>query len=276
MRPLWEFLIKNYFVFLFILLESLAITMFINYSYHQRAIIVGATNEITGNIYRLRSGIAQYFSLRKINKDLAEQNARLLNEQRKAFLVSDTGRFFVNDSVYRQQYSYIVARVINNTTQRTANYLTLDKGADDGITKDMAVIYPNGIVGIVTEVSRNFSSVMSLLHPKARISAKLKKNNYVGTVVWEGGRINIASLLDIPTHVKIEKGDTVVTSGYSLLFPEGIIIGTIDTFNVKHGKDFYHINIKLTTDFHNISYVYVVRNLFKNELQQLESEAQTE
>jgi rod shape-determining protein MreC len=169
-----------------------------------------------------------------------------------------------------------MAGVINNSTNLASNYLTLDKGYHDGIRKDMAVIYPNGIVGIVNEVSSNFSSVVSLLHPKARISARLKKSDYVGTVIWEGESDTVVTLKDIPTHVKIEVGDTVFTSGYSLLFPEGILIGKVSKFDISHGKGFYHIDVRLSTNFNNIRYVYVVKNLLKDELEELESGAQKE
>jgi rod shape-determining protein MreC len=276
MRPLWIFLVKNYFVILFILLEVAALILFINNTYYQRSVVVNATNGITGAVYNARTSIAQYFSLKSINERLALQNAQLLSNQRKSYIISDTASFYTDDSLYRQQYKYLAAKVINNTTNRPSNYITLNKGRDQGISKDMAVICPDGIVGIVNEVSDNFCSVMSLLHQRARISAKLKKNDYVGTVIWEGKSTTRASLIDIPTHVKVAIGDTVITSGYSLLFPEGIMIGTIAMYDIISGRDFYQIDVKLSTDFNNIRYVYVVRNLMKDELEQLESGAQKE
>jgi rod shape-determining protein MreC len=276
MRPLWMFLVRNYFVILFVVLEGIALAMFINNTYYQRSIIVNATNDFSGSLFDLRTGLTQYLSLKSINEDLARQNAILMSEQKKSFIITDTASFYVQDSLYRQQYEYIAAKVINNSTTRKSNYLTLDKGHHQKIRKDMAVICPEGVVGIVTEASDNFCSVMSLLNPKTRISAKLKKNDYVGTVLWEGGSIHTVSLKDIPTHVKIAKGDTVITSGYSLLFPEGIMIGIIEGFDAKGGNDFYQVNVALSTDFSNIRHVYIVNNLKKEELQQLESETEKE
>jgi rod shape-determining protein MreC len=276
MRPLIQFLIRNYIVFLFFLLEGIAISMFIKNSYYQRAVFVNATNGLTGYLYEVRTSITQYFSLKDINEQLALENAQLRSQQENSFIKTDNKIFIKGDTLYRQQYQYIIAKVINNSTNHTSNYLTLNKGSKHGIKKDMAVISPSGVVGVVNEVSDNFCSVISLLHPKTRISAKLKKNDYVGTVIWEGNSPTMGCLKDVPTHVKIARGDTVITSGYSLVFPEGMMIGTIDYYDIGHGNDFYHINIKLSTDFNNIRYVYVVNNLMKDELENLEKSSQKE
>jgi rod shape-determining protein MreC len=274
MRPLWQFLIRNYFVFLFFLLEALAITLFINNSYYQRAIVVNATNGMTGFFFGIRNGITQYFSLKVINDQLAEENARLLSMQDASFIKTDNHVFVYRDTLYRLEYQYITAKVINNSTNKSANFLTLNKGAKHGIRKDMAVVSPTGVVGIVNEVSDNFCSVMSMLHPQTKISAKLKKHDYGGTVVWEGGSPDVGNMKDVPIHVKIARGDTIITSGYSLMFPEGILIGTVSSFDVGAGNDFYNIKVKFSTDFNNLKHVYIINNLLKDELEKLERSAQ--
>ncbi len=274
MRPLWLFLMKYYIFFLFLILEGFAVTMYINNTYYQRAVVVKATNQFTGFFFGMRSGVTQYFALKTINEQLAMQNASLLDHQEGSFIKTDNKVFVQNDTLYRQQYQYITAKVVENTVNRDANYLTLNKGARHGIKKEMAVICPGGVVGIVSEVSENFSSVMSLLHPKTRISAKLKRTDYVGTIAWEGGKSTVCKLKDVPTHVKLRAGDTVITSGYSVMFPEGIMIGCVRSYDVGKGNDFYDIEVNLSTDFNNIRYVYIINNLMKDELEQLQKSQQ--
>jgi rod shape-determining protein MreC len=276
MRPLWFFVIRHYFVILFLILEGVALALFINHSYYQRSAVAGAANKMAGFFYTMRSDLLQYLSLKEMNNQLIRQNTLLLEQNQMSFDIRDTGVYVADEPEYKQQYSYIPARVINNTTQKKANHLTLNKGFTDGIRKDMAVICPEGIVGMINSVSANFSSAVSLLHPKAKISAKIKKNNYVGTVAWDGKKSTFAVLKDIPLHVKIAAGDTIMTSGYSLIFPEGIMIGTIYSYSMNEVKDFYSIQIKLSTDFRYIRNVYVVKSIYKDEFDQLEQEAQAE
>lgn len=273
MHPLWSFLVRNYIAFLFLVLEGLALTLFITHSYYQKAVFVKATNDFTGSVFSINNDLVQFFSLVKVNKQLAEENAFLREKIGNSYLKSNRNEFIYKDTLYRKQYTYTPAKVINNTTHRPENYLTLNKGAKQNIKEGMAVICPVGVVGIVNEVSDNFSTVMSLLHPKCRISSKILKNNYVGTIIWDGNSVNKGKLLDIPTHVKIKIGDTIVTSGYSMVFPEGILIGTIGSFEMNHGRAFYNIEVNFSTDFGNIGYAYVVTNLFRDEMINLEKES---
>lgn len=276
MRPLWLFLVRHYIFFLFLLLEGLAVTLYISNTYYQRAIVVKATNRLTGSVFDMRSNVTQYFALRIINEQLARENTNLLNQQKESYIRTDSKIFFHNDTLYRQMYQYMIAKVIDNTTNRDANYLTLDKGARHGLRDGMAVVGPDGIVGIVNGVSENFASVRSLLHSKTRISAKLKRVDYVGTITWEGGNPTLCKLKDVPTHVKLRAGDSVITSGYSMVFPEGIMIGKVRNFKVGKGNDFYDIDVSLSTDFNNIRFVYVINNLMKDELEHLTETAQQE
>jgi len=149
--------------------------------------------------------------------------------------------------------------------------MTLNKGRLHGIRPDMGVIGPNGVIGIVKDVSGNFSSIMSLLHSEMQISAKIKKNNHLGTIIWEGFDHTKVTMLYIPPHVELERGDTIITSGFSQIFPEGIAIGEIDDFEVRRGDNFYTIDIKLFTDFNKLEYVQVVQNIFREEIDGLEA-----
>lgn len=229
---------------------------------------------MAGNVYKLTSGITDYLSLGKVNRQLAEENARLLDLTGSSFLKTDTLEFIHNDTVFLRRFQYINAGVINNSVTRRNNFLTLNKGRKHGIEPDMGVITFNGVVGIVTNVSENFSSVISLLHKDMQISARLTKNDQIGTLIWEGHDYRKVTLTYIPTHVELSTGDTLVTSGFSVIFPPNIFIGTIGQFKIRRGDNFYTAEIDLALDFNSLKYVQVVKDLMNDELRELESQTQ--
>lgn len=268
MRNLFLFIWRHYFYFLALLLEVIAFVLIVQYNQYPGAAIFKISSEINGSVKQAQQDVASYFKLRRTNQLLATENAILRTLSTNAFMLTDTGSFWVNDTLYRQKYRYIPARVGGNSVNQRNNFMIIEKGSGSGIRKDMGVITSTGIAGIVVGVSPNFSSVMSVLHSATVISAKLKKNNQLGSIVWKGGSYSKANLLNIPVHLEIQKGDTVITSGFSHIFPEGIMIGTIQDFKYSEG-DYYDISIKLSVDFNNLSYVYVVENLFRNEQEEL-------
>jgi rod shape-determining protein MreC len=272
MKNFFDFLLRQYFFFLFIILEVISLILIVQNNYYQKSSFINTTNEISGNILTSFNNISQYFSLRETNRKLSEENARLLTESKKFYIKTEDRIFYYNDTLYRQQYQFISAKVIRNSTNKRNNFLTLNKGSNQGIEKGMGVVTSTGIVGIVKEVSPNFSSVISVLNKEIKVSAKMKKNGHIGTVVWEGGNYQYGQLIDIPTHVKPTLGDTIISSGFSTSFPEGILIGTISDFKIEKGDNFYTITIKFTTDYNSISYAYVIRNIMKNELDKLEKD----
>lgn len=276
MQPLFRFFLKYYNTFLFFFLEVIAFILIVNTNYYQQSVFVTTTNSVSGGIYKVYSNITEYLALKSVNKILAEENAQLLNRQKTSFIKTDNKIFVINDTLYQQQYTYVSAKVISNSVNRVNNYLTLNKGIRHGIKKNMGVITSKGIVGIVKDVSVNFCTVYSMLHSKSKISAKLKKGNNVGTILWNGNDYKVVTMKDVPTHVKVAIGDTVISSGYSLMFPEGIAIGSVYSYDINKGKDFYEIKVKLFNDFNNISYVYIVKNLMKEELTELEQRSQDE
>ncbi len=269
MQNLFRFISKHYYLFLFILLEGIAIGLYINNSFYQRTIFVNATNNITGGINQSISNIQDYLYLKNANKILVQENADFRNRSENSFIRIDQMNFEINDSVYKQYFEYTGAKVISNSVNKRNNFIMLNKGRIDGIEKDMAVISPKGVVGIVKEVSINFSALISVLHKDFMLSVKIKKNNYVGTLSWDGKHYQYGILKDIPFHVSISKGDTIVTSGYSLLFPENIMVGTIQHFNINEGDNFYSIKVNFSEDYNKLAYVYVVKNLRKTEQDEL-------
>jgi rod shape-determining protein MreC len=273
MRNLLNFILRQYFFFLFIALQVVAFALIFQNHFYQRSAFVNSSNYLAGNLYGVRSNISQYFNLQNVNEQLARENTSILDNSPGSYLKTDQQIFTFNDTVYKKQFGYINARVINNSVRNRNNYITLNKGRLHGIKPDMGIINSNGVIGIVKEVSDNFSSVISFLHSDIQVSAKIAKNNHLGTVLWEGYNYRKASMLYIPTHVELNIGDSIITSGFSQIFPEGILIGTISDFEIRRGDNFFTIGIDLTTDFNNLNYVSVVRNIYSSEIQQLEAAA---
>ncbi|OFY37638.1 MAG: rod shape-determining protein MreC [Bacteroidetes bacterium RIFOXYA12_FULL_35_11] len=279
MNNLIRFIFKHYVTILFILLEALSFFLLVQNNKYQRTSILNTGYEISGFVYSKYNEVAEYFSLRQENQKLAEENASLRNQLFNSY---KTDTFFVQkiyDTLHKQQYIYKTAKVVHNSTDQQNNYIIIDKGLKHGITPDMAVISSNGVVGIVKDVTENFASVISLLNSNVKISAKIKRNSYFGSVSWEGSNYKKAAFNEIPVHIKIQKKDTVITSGYSTIFPEGIMIGRIEDFSFKGGDNFYQIQLDLSTDFKGLNYVYVVYNLMKEEkipiLKNIQKESKT-
>ncbi len=269
MKNLFIFLWRYHFFFLFLILEIVSFSLVVRNNYYQKASFLNSTNVMSGRILAVSQNVKEYFSLREANRALIEENARLHNSLKKSFIVTTATVYTKNDTLYKHQYQYISAKVINNSTNKRNNYMTLNKGANYGIKKDMAVLSPNGIVGVVKDVSANFCSVMMVLHSKTKISGKIKKNGYIGTVMWEGGSYRKGTMTDVPTHVELSVGDTIISSGYSSIFPEGIMIGTIKDFEIKSGDNFFTIGFRFSEDYNKLSYVYIVKNLMKEEQDKL-------
>lgn len=270
MRNLFNFFWRHSIFILFISLEALSLLLVVNNNGYQKSVAYAWVSEKTGELQSDYNSLWEYLYLKQTNKDLAAENARYRSMLPSSFLITDTLVHHKNDTVYRQQYEMLSARVISNSTNSSTNYMQLNKGKLEGINKDMAVIGPTGVVGIVVSVSNNFSWVMSLINKETRISARIKKNGQIGTITWEGGSYRYISLKDIPTHVRIARGDTIVTSGYSHEFPQGEMIGVINDFEIKAGEHFYTINVRLAVDFNSLDHVYVIRNLLKEEQNKLE------
>jgi rod shape-determining protein MreC len=251
-------------------LEIIAVLILVQGNSYQGSRILRSANRFTGFVYNTSGSIGDYLSLKRANKDLAEENARLHNTARSAYIITDTSAFLTRDSIYQQQYYYMPARVISNTTSKRNNYLMLNKGRIHGILPDMAVVSPAGVVGIINEVSDHYSSVISVLHRRTGISARIVSNNQVGSLVWDGRNYRQGTLMDVPAHARIVPGDTVVTSGYSHIFPAGTLIGTILEYSQEPGNNFYTITLDFSVDYNRLKYVEVVQNLLREEQETLE------
>ncbi|MEI6348485.1 MAG: rod shape-determining protein MreC [Bacteroidota bacterium] len=271
MRNLINFIWKNNYFFLFAILQIFSLWLIVENSIYQRSSIISSSNRVSGSVLSVYHGFEQYFFLRYNNDELARENALLLSNKQSSFQVTNKLEYTTNDTLFRHQFSYFEAKVISNSVNKQNNYLILNKGQNMGIEKEMAVISPSGMVGIVKDVSPNFCSVISLLHQDSRVNAKIKRTGFIGTVLWDGVDYRYAKLIDIPYHLNVRIGDTIVTSGYSTIFPEGVMIGTVAIVKPNKNDNFYNIAVKLFTDFNRIDYVYIVKNRFKSELDTLTS-----
>ena len=180
------------------------------------------------------------------------------------------------DSIFAARFSFTVAKVINNTTTLANNYLTIDKGTADGIKPGMGVISPTGIVGRVRFCNEHFSVITSILHSEFRVSASLVKANEIGTARWMGSDPTKMDLLDISRYKPISKGDSVVTSNQNSVFPPGVLIGRVRTIGLQENQTFHDLTIDLSTNFGNLSYVYVVNNSLATEQDQIEKQVESE
>ena len=276
MRNLILLFVKYGNIFLFIFLELICLGLVAKYNTSQNEIFVNSANIFSGKLYGGVNNLTQYFQLSEISDSLANENARL----RKLLYNTEVNEASRRDSLLSQdsalQYSYITAKVINNSINLNNNKITLDKGASSGIKSRMGVINANGIVGIVKEVNKNFSVLLSILHRSVSISAAVKSKGYFGSMQWRSNDPSKLDLIDISRHANIAIGDTIVTSGYSSKFPPNITLGVIDTFWLQSGDDSYIIEVKLNNDISNLQYVYVVDNLLAQEQIEIEQTTKNE
>ncbi|HUS03024.1 MAG TPA: rod shape-determining protein MreC [Chitinophagaceae bacterium] len=272
MRNIFLF-IRRYFNFLlFLVLQGFCLFMVFNYNRFHNAVFMGIANEVTGKVYKQYNSVEYYFQLKKTNDSLVKANERLYNKLKQDFEMPDTVNKIAIDTIridstekYRK-YQYMEAKVIGNSISLPNNYIQLNRGALQGVQKDMGVInVNNAVVGTVIDISNNFAVVMSLLHLQSNISAKLKNTGEVGNIVWDGKKPNIVLLKEIGKNAKVHKGDSVITSGFSEKFPYGLLIGTIDEIVEDKSTNIYTLKVRTAANFYNLEYVYIINNMQKDE-----------
>lgn len=265
-------MLRNYAFVLFVLLETLSLAMVFNYNSFQKAKYLNSANQVSGIVYNMFNSVTSYFRLASVNRELAEENARLrtlLGKQQN--LPADSVSVYQPSIQSDSSFRISTARVINNSVNRAFNYITLDRGRKHGIKPDQGIISSSGIVGVVSEVSDSYAMGLSVLNGRWSVSAKLKNSGYYGSLHWDATDYKYARLSEIPLHVDIAVGDTIETSGYSAVFPEGIPIGTINDYTKPAGENYYSIEVKLAVDFKSLSHVEVVEILARDEILELEN-----
>lgn len=282
MKTLLKFFITYGIYIIFVLLEVGSLLLVVNNNHFQHSVFLTSCNNISATIYDYNHSIIDYFSLKQTNEELSAENAILKNQVLKA---ENLLQAIAQDSLQRttytldpeREYTCFAAKVINNSTNKLLNYMTLNRGYKDGIRREMTVISARGVVGIVKAVSQNFAVVMPLLNSNTKISCKLKGKNKIladsvgvvkdiGSLVWDGYDSRFANMIQVPRHVKIKEGDRIVTSGYSDFFPEGILVGYVEDFEKAGDDNYYDIKVRLAVNFKTVSYVQVLD--YKNRRQQ--------
>jgi rod shape-determining protein MreC len=273
MNNLLNFFVKHSAWFIFAIYVILSLVLLFKDNPYQQSVYLTSANRVSAAVYKAFNGVTSYFHLHDINESLQERNAALemeLIELRKqmsdmALLAPDSLR----QPAAVQQYSFVMAHVISNSIAQPNNYITIDRGHIDGVSPEMGVIDQNGVVGIVNVVGPHAARVISLLNPHMRLSCKLRNNGFYGSLVWDGKSPRYAVLEELPKHITFHKGDTIVTSGYSAVFPEGIIVGTVEGLARDMSDSFVSLRIKLTTNFSQLSSVRVITNNMKEQIDAL-------
>ena len=278
MRNLLNFLLKYNHWFLFILLEVISFVLLFRFNHYQHSVYFSSANAVAGKVYEVSGGITSYFHLKSVNEDLLDRIMEL--EQQNHNLEDALGRHLSDSTELNSirnlpntDYQVFKARVINNSLNLVDNYITLNRGSKDGIRPEMGVVDGNGVVGIVYDTSSHFSRVISVLNSKSSISCKIVGSEYFGYLKWEYGDSRYAYLKVLPRHAEFNLGDTVVTSGYSTVFPEGIMIGTVDDMADSNDGLSYLLKVKLATDFGKVSEVRVIARTGQHEQKELEQKS---
>lgn len=278
MRNIFLFIRRFFTFFLFLVLLGISFAILVNYNKTYQAAYAASANEVTGKINKQYNDVEYYFRLKETNRQLAEQNNHLLNLMGTSFDAPDSIKTYKIDSLIKdtlgrvRKFTYLTAKVVNNSVSEEYNYITLFRGSKQGVVKDMGVTGPNGAVGKVILVSDNYCRVMSLLNRKSKVSGMLKKGFIMGDVEWDGEDPQYLVMKRVTKSAQVQKGDSVITSNIAnLTFPPGIMIGTVAQIaNDPDGGSYYMLKLKTATNFFSLQYAYLVENVVWTEQKELE------
>ena len=260
MQNLLRFLKMYNVLIVFLFLQGISINLYLNNNSFQNSLVLKKSNSVKGEIYNFSNNIFEYFHLKKINAQLLNENSKLhnlLNSQKQ-------------ENQIKKKHKYLNAKIINNSIHKRDNYITINKGEKHGIVPGMGVVCENGVLGIIHSTSKNYSMIISVLNKKSAISICLKKQNNYGSLKWNGFNYKTANIEGIPNHVEVEIGDTIITNGYSTIFPAGINIGSVKSNKKNSETGNQDIQVNLFTDFNNVKYAYIVSS--EESVEQLELE----
>ena len=277
MGELVDFFFRSRNFILFVLLEVLCFYFIISSNNYWSATYFNTSNRYAAQVLAWSNMVNEYTNLRQVNAELAQEN-QLLNNRLTQLLQNrpPAPAMYQADSAFADRFKFTVAKVVNNTTQLANNYITIDKGTDDGLHPGMGVISPTGIVGKVKICNQHFSVITSILHSGYLISSQLTNAGENGSARWDGVDPHLIKLDDIPSHKPVSKGDSVVTSGFNLTFPPGILVGRVRSVGIQPNQTFHDITLDLATNFSNLAFVYVVENRLQVEQDQLEKKVENE
>lgn len=274
MQRIFWFLFTYRAFILFLLLELFCGWLIVQNNAYQGAHFYNSSTRYTAEVLKKTQEVKDYFDLKNVNRQLAVENARLhqLYEQVALSKVAQQG-VYKPDSALTQRFKFVAAKVIRSSTTSPRNTITIDKGIMDGLKPDMGVISPQGVVGKITACSEHFSVITSVLHLDYKLSSQVKKNGSVGMIEWNGKNSQITLMKFVPRYIEVSVGDTVVTSSYNSVFPQGILVGVIKKVSATPAETAYDLQVQLATDFNRLSYVYVINNIYKEEQEVLEKKS---
>lgn len=278
MRNLIFLFVKHGGSVTFVLMEFFCLYLVVETNTEQGAIYSNSFSVISSAINNRATKAKEFIYMVEVADSLARENAALLQARDNAQFIKTVFKDSLLDLDTEQLYTFTAAKVISNSIKLNNNSMTINRGTNHGIRPGMGIVSAgsNSVVGIVKRSTKNYSFILPILHSQSRISSAIKRNGHFGGLTWRGGDPTSANLVDVPKHANLRIGDTIQTSGFSTIFPEGIMIGTIDTFWVQTGTNFYEIKVDLSSDLSKIKYVYVVENLMREELEELEKEVSNE
>ena len=277
MRNLLNYILRNSSWFLAVLLIAFSIYLVFNHNSYQRSVYLSSANRVSSQLYNVSNNVTSFFNLKDNNNKLLERNAELeetvqLLKKHIVTLTGDTSTIdaFTLDSIVPTQFEYIPADVVNISISKFNNYITIDKGSLNGVAPDMGVISTAGVVGVVRNVSKHSAVIIPIINPKFRLGAKLKNSDSFGSIAWDGSNADEAQLREVPKHELFAVGDTVVT-GFSRIFPEGIIVGYTKEMGISIDDNFNTFNINLATNFQTLQHVLIINDKFHRERTELET-----
>lgn len=274
MQQIFIFIIKNSTRLLFLLLLVISLLLTIqSHSYH-RSKVINSANFVTGGVYERINSVNEYLNLKTENEGLANENARL-----KSLLYNrkDTTKIIDKELLSSfGNYKVIQSKIINNSYNVHENFLTINSGTTKGVKSDMGVVNSKGIIGIVENTSKNYATVISILNVRSQINAKIKKTSHFGTLTWNGKNTGYVQLIDVPRLASVKKGDTIVTGAQSIIFPENVNIGTIHKIYTDDKTNYFTIDVKLFNDMTSLGHVYIIENIDRKEILELENQNQNE
>jgi rod shape-determining protein MreC len=267
MQQIINFIIRNKNFLLFLLLFGFSLLFTIqSHSYH-RSKFINSANFLSGGIYNSFNNISNYFDLKSQNQLLSDENRRLRSLLQNQGVALDS--VFIDSLMFNESYRFYTSNIIKNSYSLKNNILTLNRGRNDSVKQDLGVISSKGIIGIIDKASNNYATVISILNTTSRISAQLKKTNHFGTLTWNGETPEFNQLIDIPKIAPVAKGDTIITSGRSSIFPKGVPIGVVEDFQLDQAENYYEINVRLFNDMTSVEHVYIIENVNKEEITNL-------
>lgn len=271
MHKLFLLFLRNGGLLAFGILEVISLYLVVQFNPNQEKIFFNSLNNVTAKMDNASQNVVDYFALGTYADSLAKANARMQEQLDNAYFIHKIKTDSIKQTEWEQQYTITEAKVTDKTVTRKNNLFVLNRGAKHGIQKNMGVITEKGIIGTVITTSRDYSLVMTVLHQQSRISAALRRTNDFGTLIWNGKDERFLQLQDVPKHVVPLKGDTIQTSGYSQIFPQGILIGTVENIQLRAGENFYDIDVRLFENMRTVKYGYIVQNLKRVQIDSLKA-----